>query len=251
MMIMDRAEWKAGWRTVLGAALATGTSIGLYQYVSSLFLDAIRDAEGGTRGQITLMAGVGLLGFVFAPLLGMAADRFGVRRMASVFTLAMTCGWVLLATLPFHVVTYTTVFAFTAYFGLGAGSLVYACAVVGWFQRSRGVALGLAATGVSLYAIATPPILHDIIQAHGWRAGFLLLAALTVIFGMPALWLLVHENPHAAPRKGANAHGLPLLEALKQKPVWILAFMIGVVNFASTGILSQLTPILTDKGFSS
>lgn len=244
-MAFDRAEWRAGWPTVLGVAFGVGGGIALYQYVSSLFLGAITEAEGLSRGALTGLSALGLLGALCAPLVGLAADRFGVARTATFCTLAMGAAWAGIATLPFSPVTFAVLFACVSLFGMGTTGLVYMRAVVGWFERSRGMALGFAASGVSVYAILTPPLFQMVLSEHGWRAGVWLLAGIACLIALPMALLLVRERPRAMGRRG----GMSLRTALGLKPTWLLIVAIGAVNFASTGILSQLALIFQDKGF--
>ena len=45
-------EWRRGWPVVLGSAAMAGVGAGLYQNLSSLFMPALQQATGATRGEI-------------------------------------------------------------------------------------------------------------------------------------------------------------------------------------------------------
>jgi hypothetical protein len=46
-------EWRRGWRTVLGAALAAATGVNLLYFVFSLFIPHLQKETGWTLGQFS------------------------------------------------------------------------------------------------------------------------------------------------------------------------------------------------------
>ena len=44
-------EWRRGWRTVLGAALAAATGVNLLYFVFSLFIPHLQKETGWTLGE--------------------------------------------------------------------------------------------------------------------------------------------------------------------------------------------------------
>ena len=57
------------------------------------------------------------------------------------------------------------------------GPIGYTRAVNTWFEKGRGLSLGLTLTGVSLVAALSAPLLNFVITHHGWRGGFRPMAA--------------------------------------------------------------------------
>ena len=58
------------------------------------------------------------------------------------------------------------------FIGFGAssmGNLATRTLVTNWFDRKRGTALGIAATGVSMSGVIMPYVSAEIIEAYGWR----------------------------------------------------------------------------------
>ena len=70
-----RFEWRRGWPLVLAAVLGIGFGPGLFQNLSSLFLDGTTREFGWSRGDVATAAAIGLLGGLVAPFLGRLADR--------------------------------------------------------------------------------------------------------------------------------------------------------------------------------
>jgi len=64
-----------------------------------------------------------------------------------------------------------------------------------WFERKRGLAIGVAASGVGAAGIILFPWLQATIDAVGWRQACLLLAAILIVTLVPLNYLLQRRNP--------------------------------------------------------
>ena len=253
----DSAEWRAGWRVVLGAGVGMGTGISLYLYVSSIFIAPITAAFGWTRGDLALGGMISfVVGAVALPLIGRALDRFGFRHVAITCALGLACVYVAVALQPGTYWFYIMLMVAGGVVGGGTAAMVYARPVVAAFHRQRGLALGLATAGTSIAAMLAPPLLGAVIADAGWRAGFFALAALTGLIGLPlALTLIgraremvahaVDEIAHAPPLYGRDA---TLKEALRSTRFWLLALALMSINIPGAGVLGQLAPLMGDLG---
>ena len=126
------------------------------------------------------------------------------------------------------------------------------------------MALGASAAGVSLSAIALPPLLTLLIADYGWRAGLYALIAVTLCVGLPlSLWLIgraketmgedVREALLDAPDKTPELLAVPsiaLRDALRGPRFWLLVLALVAVNIPGSGVVGQLAPMITDKGLS-
>jgi MFS family permease len=66
-----------------------------------------------------------------------------------------------------------------------------------WFRRRRGVAVALAASGNYLAGAAWPLALRGVVEAEGWRAAYLAIAA-TCVLALPPLALALRRRPTRA-----------------------------------------------------
>lgn len=244
------AEWRRGWPVVASSALGIGTGAALYQYVSSLFIAPLQADFGWSRGQISLIGATALVGAFTAPLIGRLADRYGVRPVAITATIIIALAF---AGLSAQDGSIAIALAFMILFGLavpGTTGVVYSRAVSGWFREGRGLALGVMSSGISIAALIATPVIAAIITDHGYRGGYLALAGAALLIGLPAILIglrepakAIVEPVHAAPEDSPAA-------LFRTRRFWLLVAIMFLVNVPSTGILTQLAPLLTGKGFS-
>lgn len=246
-------EWRRGWSVVAAAFIGMGVGAGLHQYVSSLFIRSLEAEFGWARDEIAGAAAIGLLGALSAPFIGMIADRIGVMRMAVSCLLLVALAYIGLASMTGELWQFMACIALIAFAAPGSASLVFSRAVNGWFTKSRGMALGVMAAGLSVATFATTPVLREIIAEQGFRMGYLTLAGLAGILGVAVMLAALRGGP-----KGSTAnietHAAPegdlLREAVRKPVFWFLALAMLCVNAASTGILTQIAPLLSEKGLS-
>jgi predicted MFS family arabinose efflux permease len=249
------AEWRRGWPVVASSAIGIGTGAALYQYVSSLFIAPLQGDFGWSRGQISLLGATALVGAFTAPLIGRLADRYGVRPVAIAATITIALAFAGLAAQDGSI---AIALAFMILFGLavpGTTGVVYSRAVSGWFRADkgggRGLALGVMSSGISIAALIATPIIAAIIAVHGYRGGYLALAAAALFIGLPAILIGLREPARAAVEPVHAAPDESPAGLFRTRRFWLLVAIMFLVNVPSTGILTQLAPLLTGKGFST
>lgn len=242
-------EWREGWRVVAGAALALGTALPIWNYVSSLFVVHLTGEFGWTRGQLASATAAAFIGSLAGPFVGKLADNFGVRPVLGFGLIGYAAMFVALALQPGTLLAYTVIIMFHTMIGVACGGAIFSRAVASWFDRSRGFALGLTMTGVPLSAALVAPAVQAMIDGYGWRSGYLLLAGLALCVGLPLVLALVRERPRPAvdvPQEGAE-----WAQIVRSGGFWLLALSLLPVNAAGTGIMSAMAPMLTDQGISA
>ncbi|MCR6643720.1 MAG: MFS transporter [Terricaulis sp.] len=245
------AEWRRGWSVAAASFIGMGVGAGLYQYVSSLFIAPLEAAFGWSRGDIAGAAAIGLLGALSAPFIGMIADRVGAMRVAVACLLIVACAYIGLASMTGEIWQFIACVTVLAIAAPGCTSLVFSRAVNGWFDASRGLALGVMASGLSVATFVMSPILTGVIAQHGFRAGYLSLSALAGVLGVIVVLAGLRSGPketQAAARTPLALEGATLAQAARMRAFWLLAVIMLLVNAASTGVLTQIAPLLGEKG---
>ena len=244
---------------MLSAGVGVGCGISLQQYVGSLFVKSLQSDLGWTRGQIAQAQGAALAALFVAPILGWLMDRIGVRPIAIVSAVLLALVYGALAAMPPALGAFYGLFALLVILGSGTGPIGHTRAVNTWFEKGRGLSLGLTLTGVSLMAALVAPALSFIIERFGWRGGYVALAALSLIVALPTIVTGLWERQRWLARNGGSAAeteaaqraaqiGLTARQALKTGRFYVLSAAILLATAGLTGVISQLQPILTDQG---
>lgn len=238
-------EWRQGWRAVVGAGIGVATGLALFAYIASLFIPEYQKAFQWTRAEIGLQAWATMAAGFTAPFIGRIADRIGIRMPILVCTLGFGAVCVAMANQTGDIGLYWVLYFLLVLFGLGAGSGTWTRAITAVFDKARGFALSVALSLVSLTAIVMPIFLETTIAQHGWRAGWYLVGAVGVGFGLLALLILPRQT--AAPvRVGGVAS---LAQAARMPGFWLAVIGMFLINIPSGGVMNQMAPLIKDKGF--
>lgn len=243
-------EWQRGWRIVLGAAIGSGLGIPLFYYVFSLFSNDMIKEFGISRGEFSNIQALIVVGALVAPIIGRILDKRGFAMVFSFCTLTVAFGHLAMAGL----VTSVTHFALIAFLygaaGVGCGPLAYTRPVNAWFWDQRGLALGIVALGVALTAAVTPPLLASLIAAEGWRSGFVALAFVSTVVGLPlTLWLIKESPPEgpAGPQESKLSSGGDKSH-FGDVNFWLMCGAMLCMAIPGAGLISQLSPMMQEEG---
>jgi len=253
-----------GWHVVAYSSIALaatgpGQTVGV-----SLFIDPLIRELGLTRSSVSTAYLIGTLGGAIAlPWIGRALDRFGVRRTMAV--VGAVFGAVLIA-LSFV----TTVAGLTIGFvglrmaGQGALGLTASTAVALWFNRRRGMAVGLVsafgAVGISSTPLLLEPLLVDLGWRNVWRIEGLVVWLIVIPLGLLAMRdrpadLGQHpDGPVVVTRRPVTpyrAEGVSRAEALRQPYFWLICTAVALNGLLVTAVAFHQISLLTERGLSA
>lgn len=253
-----RAEWRRGWPLVLGAMIGIGAGPGLFQNVSSLFTPGMMAEFGWSRGEIATAAGLGLLGSLVVPFLGRLGDRIGVRPIIIGCMLVLGAAFMGFATMTGELWQYQLLVVCLAFGVPGTGSVVYGKLIATCFVAHRGLALGIATSGLSITTLAIPPIAAVVIARYGWRGGFVALAIFVALIALPLVLIAIRGVPAGPTRRDPEdaradeaVEGLTAAETRRDGRFWRLGLTAFFINLATVGLVTQLVPFGLDRGLSA
>jgi MFS family permease len=189
-----RRRFFYGW--IIVAVTFVTMAIGVNARTSfSLFFPPIIDEFGWERG---VTAGAFSFGFLVSaavsPLIGRTMDRFGPRTVMELGVALMAAGLLLapLTTQPWHL--YLTIGVM-----VGAGSVCLGYSgqslfLPNWFNRRRGLAMGVAFAGVGVGSITLLPWVQHMIEQTGWRTACTAMGILVLVVLAP-INLLLRKRP--------------------------------------------------------
>src|SRR5256714_10068067 len=183
-----------GW-IIVAAAFVT-MAIGVNARTAfSLLVPPILDEYGWDRASV---AGIFSLGFLssalIAPFAGRLVDLKGPRLVVEAGVVALIAG-LCLATFAHEVWQFSATLGGPVRIGgnlVGYG--VQSVFLPNWFVRRRGLAIGVAFSGVGIGSIVLLPWMQVVIARDGWRSACLGLAVVTAVLLIP-LNLLLRRRP--------------------------------------------------------
>lgn len=244
----DRTGWGVVATAAFGLALGYSTYI---SYVFGMFTKPLGETFDWTRSQIALALTLcNWVVMVVSPLSGWVLDRLGARRMLLPSVVLLTVALFALALQPGDLRVFYAIHLALPIAAAGTLPAVYTRAVVGWFDRRRGMALGLALAGVGLGGMALPPALQAVIDAYGWRAAYGALGGVMLVCVLPVLSIWFRDKPEFERRAqtSVDASGLTLHEAIRTRSFWLLNAIFAALGTMTLGLSVSLVPLLTDSG---
>lgn len=216
-------------------------------YSFAAFFRAFEAEFGASRGHIALVFSVAaFLWFLLGAPSGMAADRYGPRRVALIGVTCLVAALWLASRADSLGVLYAT---YSIGIGLGVG-LVYVPsvgAVQPWFAANRSFASGLAVAGIGAGNIAGPLLAAWCIGLFGWRGAYVALALFALVLGGAAA-LAIRQQPSIA--AAGPASGIPLGVAMRTPAFW---FIYASLVLSCVGLfvpMVHLGPYAQDAGYS-
>ena len=251
-------EFRAHWHNLLGAGLGIAFGAALNHYMTNLFGPAMIAEFGWSKADFALIGVMPLATMLVIPFQGRLTDRLGVRLTASIGVAVLPLTFLALSAMSGNILQFFAITFAQALIAMLVGTLTYTRVVVEKFDAARGMALSLGMTVAPLSGAIMTPIMGPIIDEHGWRVGYQVMALLTGTGGLLAL-LLIGKTPPAA-RYGTSealesgAAGPPRsaltdLKVLSRQPAFLL-IVVGMFfcNFPQVLVGSQLKLVVMDSG---
>ncbi len=245
-----RSEFARAWPVVLAAGVGVGLgTTGLPIYTTGLFIRPLGEAFGWSRSAVAGgMTFLTIAMVLMAPVVGVLVERFGVRLVAMLAMAGFSLGYVGLALNGGSLTAYYAAWVAVAVLGAGTSPIVWTRAVASWFDRSRGLALGVTLCGTGAVAVFAPGILAGVIAAYGWRAGFFALAAAPVVIGLPLVALLFRAREAVAGEAVAVLPGMEAGEAVRSFRFWRMIVAFFLIAIVVGGMIVNLPAMLADGG---
>lgn len=206
-------------RLAVSLALATISGIGLWAPV--VVLPTIQaefdiDRSGASLPYTATMVGFALGGI----LMGRLADRLGIMVPMFLGTLALGFGFFVAAHAPSYWVFVAAQAGLVGLLGCATSFGPLVADVSLWFQKRRGLAVAIVASGNYLAGAIWPPVLTWAMDSYGWRNAYLALAVLIVVTMLPLSLCLRRRaslDDRQSPLMASNGHaftGSPALQSM-------------------------------------
>jgi MFS family permease len=273
--LAHRLPFYYGW-VIIAVAFVT-MAMGVNSRTAfSLLLPPILGEFGWDR---SVTAGAFSFGFLISafgsPVLGRLMDVKGPKLIAQIGVASIVAG-LYLATKASH--AWHLYLTLGVLIGVGSVCLGYSgqsLYLPNWFVQRRGLAMGIAFSGVGVGSIVLLPWMQTLIDTSGWRHACLMLAGVVFIVGLPMTFLLAKKPQDLGllpdgvlqPLAGSTDRKVPpktnvidkqwvatewtLALALRTKRFWWLAVANFCTMYAWYAVQVHQTKYLVEVGFSA
>jgi MFS family permease len=184
------------WRRLL-ASVTMSTMGGIGMWALAVAMPAVQGDLGVSRADISFGYSTNMIGFFLGGvIIGRLVDRHGIVVASVVGALGLGAGFALAAST-------SSLLMFAA-----AQALIGFCAaatfapliadISHWFEKRRGVAVAIAASGNYIAGAVWPPIVEMMIHHFGWRTTYLSAAGLCAAVMIPLAFTLRRRAPDHA-----------------------------------------------------
>jgi len=182
------------WARLLTALmLSTLGGVGMWSVV--VVLPTVQAEFDVARGAASLPYTLTMVGFgMGGVLMGRLSDRFGVIVPVIVGTLALSIGMIAAGA-----ASSMWLYAIAQGLLVGVGSSATFAPLVAdvsfWFNRRRGIAVAICASGNYLAGAIWPPVVQNFIETDGWRATYIGIGIFIVVAMLPLALMLRRPVP--------------------------------------------------------
>jgi len=152
--------------------------------------------------------------------------------------------------------------------GAGTAPLTYSRILVSWFNKKRGLALGIGLAGVGLGTTLVPLIASYFMEHYSWREAYLAIGALILLVALPITTFIFKDKPSdiglcpdgltnkataqqtSLSKPKTQLVGYSAKEAIKQKNFWLMFTSFLITGLCTSTVLVHLIPMMTDQGMS-
>lgn len=249
-----RNRWWVVFAAICGLIVGAGP---IHIFAFGVFLKPVTAELGIGRAELSsgliLTSTLNALGCL--PL-GYMLDRWGVRRVMvpGLILYALGCtSWALLTASPWVILA---TFGFAGLFGAIGSPVPYGTVLSLWFDRQRGLAIGIAMAGVGLGVALIPQLAAFLIRNFGWRAAYVGMGIAVIVIAWLPVAIFVREPKARDSAKQVDIApvdqvlpGMTAAQAITGSwRFWSLTVAFFLAITAINGTLTHTVALLTDRG---
>ena len=205
----SRRAWVVVWATFVCLAVIFGVS-----YSFAAFFENFAKEFAAQRADVSWIFGLcGLVYFVLGAGGGMLADRWGPRLVCMTGMVFIAIGLFLTSLAQSLATVYLS---YGLLVGLGI-AFVYTPSIASvqpWFNKRRGLASGIASSGIGAGTLILPVVVSYLLAEVNWRVALQMMSAGVLLIGLSAGFLL-KRAPDLTGNTRGQLPGLSLSAALK------------------------------------
>jgi MFS family permease len=264
-----------GWWIVAISMVVLFVTLGLGYYSFGIFFKPLIHEFGWSRRAVSGAMSVFLIAWGLAcPLTGRWSDSHGPRRIIIAGSMGLGFSFCLLS------LTGSLWHLYLLYACAGAASAVCSeiptsAAVSNWFSQKRGIAMGIATTGMGFGGLVLAPLTGRSILIFGWRITYIAMGLLAWGAILPPVFLFMKNRPRdiglmpdgekmTPPARAGISEPKPKSPNDGDKPgvveagepsrgsaaLLLIGIAFSLVSFGLIGVVTHEVPFIIDLGIS-
>lgn len=241
------------------------------RYAFGVMLKPIVAEFGWSRGLVSAVFSLNMIIFALSLLVvGKVYDRYGPKWLIIISTLFISAGFVLTSFM--HSLT-QFFFSYGLLAALGvAGTAVPLLGTITskWFDKWRGLAIGLSMSGNSIGQLALVPVLSFLAVRYGWRSAYGYIGLIMLAVNVPLALFVIKGDPdhlgikpfgwkekdqkYGAPHlqtSSPKTEGLNLKQAMGTRSYWLFGVVMFICGGGDYFAVTHLIAMATDQGIST
>ncbi|MGD0108345.1 MAG: MFS transporter [Rhodopila sp.] len=223
----------AWFRLAVSVLLSAIGGVGMWSVVVAL--PAVQADFHAERGAASLPFTLTMIGFgIGGVIMGRLADRRGIILPVMIGAASLGAGFIL-ASLSGGLISFAAAYLLIGALGTAATFVPLMASISFWFEKRRGIAIALCASGNYLSGAIWPTLIESAIRTHGWRSAHLAIGVFCLLV-MPPLAMLLRSRPPVralgSPMPRASLHRIAL-------PPRVLQTLLAVAGLACCVAMSM------------
>ncbi|MFF2449917.1 MFS transporter [Neobacillus sp. NPDC058068] len=228
---------------------------GIVRSSSGVFIEPFENEFGWDRSIISLAFAVGLFLYgISGPFMAALIEVLGLKKMMLLSMVTMLIG-TLLTLMMQH--SWQLIIIWGIIIGIGSGlflTVLSPYVVTRWFEKRRGLVLGILTASTATGQLILLPILANIIERYSWRWAIALIMILCVIMLVFILFFMknspkeigilpyglkkeIEDNNKVQKKNPIIIAFNGLFEAVKVKEFWLLAGSFFICGLSTSGLI--------------
>ena len=255
-----------GWLIVAVSAVGLFLGAPLVVFSFSVFFKPLVVNFHASRAAVSFAFSLtNIAGALWIPLSGMLIDRLGAKRViiwTTLFYGLMLISALWVGSSIWQLYLFFSILGVTL--GSGPAPVPYGAVISHWFNRHRGLALGLAMLGIGVGSVVVPIVAQRLITTFGWRITYALFGGAVLLVPVPIVAALLRNDPAelglqpdgddtapSSPLSPQDKQGMTWRQIWHSPMFWMLICVFSLVGACVHGAILHMSAIFTDRGVSA
>ena len=249
-----------GWQMVYTGMMMEFSVVGFIFYCFPLMFTALERDLGATQSQLSGALSLWFISSAVASIfLGRLLDKFSIKKIMMIGGVIFSLG---LFSISFVQSSFSLLLIYATLLAIGGpalGNLSVTKLVANWFEANAGMALGIAAIGISFSGVILPILVDPLIEMIGWRSVYMVFGLIVIFLLIPTVRYFVIDTPEEIgqykdnlpdqPAPDSSQSLLGIKDFFKHGIFWIISLAFAFQFLAMGGVLLHLPLHSENQGF--